>query len=62
MDTWDGSAFIGYIFGALVGALILYVVIRLAVTHAIRAARPQTTEQAPSTRAQPLSHLDQDGV
>lgn len=37
---------IGYIVGALVGVLVLYIVVRLAVTHAIVATRPK-----PPTRA-----------
>jgi hypothetical protein len=36
MDTWDPSFFIALLAGALVSAVLLYFVIRVAVNHGIR--------------------------
>jgi hypothetical protein len=41
----------------VVGAVVLYFVIRLAVTHAIRATR-----EKPGPVALPPSHVDEDGL
>lgn len=45
--------------GWLVGAVVLYLVIRLAVTHAIIATRPQPGEATPEAGP---PHLDADGL
>ena len=44
MDTFDGSLLVALLFGTLVAAVVLYFVIRLAVTHAIVASRPERTD------------------
>lgn len=53
MDTWDGSTLIPLLLGGLVSALVLYLVIRLAVTHAIASSRPKAptpTVEAPPAK------------
>lgn len=57
MDTWDGSVLVGWVFGTLFAALLLYAVIRLAVTHAIR-----STRMTPPAAPQPPRFTDVEGA
>lgn len=56
MDA-ESAMWVGYIVGGLLSALVAYVVIRMAVTHAIVATRPKP---APVARA--VTHADADGL
>lgn len=57
MTELDASLILWALLGVLVNALVLYVVIRLAITHALRSRTPKArpVEAAPS-------HMDADGL
>jgi len=57
MTELDASLILWALLGVLVNALVLYVVIRLAITHALRARAPK----ARPVEAVP-SHMDADGL
>lgn len=54
----DASIIVWALLGLLLNALVLYVVIRLAVTHALRASTPKAR---PVVKTGP-SHMDADGL
>lgn len=58
MTELDASLILWALLGVLVNALVLYVVIRLAITHALRARTPKAR---PPMEAAP-SHMDADGL
>lgn len=54
----DASVIVWALLGVLLNALVLYVVIRLAITHALNARTPKVR---PALVREP-SHMDADGL
>jgi hypothetical protein len=49
MDTFDGSFLVAWIASALVSAVLLYFIIRLAVKHGIQDTRKPGWERPPDS-------------
>lgn len=49
METWDGETLIPLLLGLVVGAVLAYFVIRLAVSHGIRDSQKPKWERPPES-------------